>query len=281
MGSIAAKDVAALRKQTGAGMMDAKKALEESAGDVDAAKKWLRERGLAQAGKRSGRAAEQGAVDVMVDSGVGALAELTCETDFVAKGSDFADLLDEIVHVVAEHGDADIEAQPLRDSTAVEVVKEAAGRLGENIGLGRVVRFTSDDGLIDSYKHIQNDRGTIGVLVELGGVDASDAAAREVAHDIALHIASAAPVYLDRDEVPADVVTAEREVLENLSRNEGKPEQALPKIIDGRMNGWFKERVLLDQGFVKEPKRSVGSLLEDLGTDAHIRRFARVKIGEE
>ncbi|MEZ5170157.1 MAG: translation elongation factor Ts [Acidimicrobiia bacterium] len=278
---ISAKEVAALRKDTGAGMMDAKKALEENDGDVDGARTWLREHGLTQAGKRAGRAADDGAVDVMVDGGVGALAELTCETDFVAKGSEFAEMLDEIVHAVAEHGDDGIDGRPLRDSTVGEVVKEAAGRLGENIGLGRVARFTSDDGLIDSYKHIQNERGTIGVLVELGGVDPSSGEARDVAHDIALHIASAAPGYVRRDDVPTEIVEAEREVLENLSRNEGKPEQALPKIVDGRMNGWYKERVLLDQAFVKEPKRSVGSLLEELGGDATVRRFVRVKIGEE
>lgn len=278
---ISAKEVAALRKETGAGMMDAKKALEENDGDIEAARTWLREHGLTQAGKRAGRAADDGAVDVMVDGGVGALAELTCETDFVAKGSDFAELLDEIVHVVAEHGDEGIDGRPLRGSTVGDVVKESAGRLGENIGLGRVARFASDDGLVDSYKHIQNERGTIGVLVELGGVDPSSAEARAVAHDVALHIASAAPAYLSRDDVPAETVAAEREVLENLSRNEGKPEQALPKIVDGRMNGWYKERVLLDQGFVKEPKRPVGSLLEELGGDAAVRRFVRVKIGDE
>ncbi len=281
MADITAQDVAALRKQTGAGMMDSKRALEESAGDVEKARTWLREKGLAQASKRAGRATEQGAVDVIVDGQAGAIVELTCETDFVAKSSAFGDLLAGLTKLVLEAGDDELESKPFQDATVGEAVKATAGRLGENMGLGRVVRFETTDGLLDSYKHVQHERGTIGVLVELGGVDPTDDRAREVAHDIALHVASAAPRYLTRAEVPDKVVAAEREIFENLSRNEGKPEKALPKIVDGRMTGWFKEQVLVDQGFVREAKRSVGSLLESLAGDAEVRRFARIKIGEE
>ena len=135
--------------------------------------------------------------------------------------------------------------------------------------------------MLDGYKHVQNGRGTIGVLVDIGGVDPADAKAQEVAHDLALHIASAAPRYLSRDDVPADLVAKEREVLEELSRNEGKPENALPKIVEGRINGFYKDIVLLEQPFVRDPKTTVGKLVDGLGSGASVRRFARVKIGED
>ena len=137
------------------------------------------------------------------------------------------------------------------------------------------------DGLIEGYKHLQNDRGTIGVLVEISGVDPSDPKAVEIGHDIALHIASAAPRWVNREDVPADVIEAERAVLENLTRNEGKPEQAIPKIVEGRIGGFYKDNVLLEQGFVRDPKVAVGSLLSGLGTGAKVTRFTRVKVGEE
>lgn len=281
MPEFGAKDVAALRKATGAGMMDAKKALEASDGDADKAKDWLREKGLAGAGKRAGRAADQGAIDVVVVGTTGALVELNCETDFVAKGADFKAAVTTLAqHVVAE-GDENLADQAYEGSTVAEFLVLLSAKLGEKLELGRVVRYETPEGLLDGYKHIQNDRGTIGVIVELGGVDAADEKAKAVAHDIALHIASAAPRYVARDDVPADVVAKEREVLEALSRNEGKPEQALPKIIEGRLNGFFKDVALVEQGFVREPKTTVKQLLAALGPDATVRRFARVKIGEE
>jgi len=276
-----AKDVAALRKATGAGMMDAKKALEASDGDADKAKDWLREKGLAGAGKRAGRAADQGAIDVVVVGTTGALVELNCETDFVAKGADFKAAVTALAQHVVAGGDENLADQAYEGSTVAEFLVLLSAKLGEKLELGRVVRYETPDGLLDGYKHIQNERGTIGVIVELGGVDAADEKAKAVAHDIALHIASAAPRYVTRDDVPADVVAKEREVLEALSRNEGKPEQALPKIIEGRLNGFFKDVALVEQGFVREPKTAVKQLLADLGPDATVRRFARVKIGEE
>jgi elongation factor Ts len=283
MPDISAKDVAALRKVSGAGMMDCKRALEESEGDLEKAKTWLREKGLAAAGKRAGRAAEQGAVEVSVDGNVGALVELTCETDFVAKGEGFKSTVATLARQVAEQGE-DIASKPYAGDTAQTVdayVKHMAGTLGENIGLGRIARYEVPGGLIEGYKHIQNERGTIGVLVELSGVDPSDPKAVEVGHDIALHIASAAPRWVKRDDVPADVVEAERAVLENLTRNEGKPEQAIPKIVEGRIGGFYKDNVLLEQGYVRDPKVTVGSLLSGLGAEASVTRFVRVKVGEE
>jgi elongation factor Ts len=281
MPEISAKDVAALRKATGAGMMDCKKALEESGGNVDDAKDWLRERNLAGAGKRAGRAADQGAVDVVVDGNVGALVELNCETDFVAKGNDFKGFVTTLATAVAKNGDTDLATQKVDGSTVEDSITQLSGKLGEKIELGRVVRFESPDGLIDGYKHVQNERGVIGVLVELGGVDPKDPKVQEVAHDIALHIANSAPRYTRRDDVPPEEVDRERAVLEAQTRQEGKPEQALAKIVDGKLNGFFKTVVLLEQPFVKDPKATIESLVSGLGGDATVRRFARVKIGEE
>jgi elongation factor Ts len=284
MPEISAKDVAALRKLTGAGMMDCKRALEENEGDVERAKTWLREKGIAGAEKRAGRAAQQGAVDVVVEGPVGALVELSCETDFVAKSTDFKETVAALAQQVAYKGDTDLASQPYDadPSQAVEdVVKGMAGKLGENISLGRVVRYQSDGGLVDGYKHVQNERGTIGVLVEVSGVDPSDPKAVGVAHDIALHVASAAPRWVTRDQVPAEVVESERAVLENLTRNEGKPEAAIPKIVEGRLNGFYKDNVLVEQGFVRDPKVTVASLLTGLGPEAKVKRFVRFKVGEE
>jgi elongation factor Ts len=143
------------------------------------------------------------------------------------------------------------------------------------------VRLDAGGGLVDAYKHIQNDRGVIGVLVVLTGVDPSDAKAQEIAHDVALHVASAAPGWTRRDDVPPDVVEAERQVLENLTRNEGKPEDQIEKIVNGRLGGFYRDRVLVEQAFVKDPKTTIAKLVGQLGSDAAVQTFARVKIGEE
>jgi elongation factor Ts len=220
-------------------------------------------------------------VDVVVDAGVGAIVELNCETDFVAKGADFRDTVAALTKLVAEQGDADLESKPYDGGTVGDAVKQLGAKLGENVSIGRVARVESGDGIVDGYKHIQNERGTIGVLVEVGGVDPSDAPAREVAHDVALHVASAAPQYVTREDVPADVVEKERSVLEELTRNESKPEQAIPKIVEGRLNGFYKNTVLVEQPFIREPKTTVGKLLGELGKDATVRRFVRIQVGAE
>jgi elongation factor Ts len=281
MADFSAADVAALRKATGAGMMDCKTALEESGGDVEAAKDILRKKGLAGASKRAGRAADQGAIDVVVKGGVGAVAELTAETDFVAKGAEFTDTVARLAELAVEAGKEELAELEFEGTTVGEHVTQLAAKLGENVALGRIIVFETADGVLDGYKHVQNNRGTIGVLVEIGGVDASDAKAKEVAHDIALHVASAAPRWLSRDDVPAAVIEKERAVLEELTRNEGKPENALEKIVEGRLNGFYKESCLLEQGFVKEPKTTIQKVVEGLGAGAEVRRFARVKIGED
>jgi elongation factor Ts len=281
MAEVTAADVAKLRKATGAGMMDCKSALEATEGDLETAMDWLREKGLGKAGKLSDREATEGAVEAIVDGNVGALVELRCNTDFVAKSADFTALVGAIARAVVAEGDADVAALTVDGSTVGDTVTQMAATLGENVSLGRVVRFEASDGIVDAYKHIQNERGTIGVLVELGGVDAASDEARAVAHEIALHVSFAAPAYLTRDEVPADVIEREREVLEAKSRNEGVPEAKLAGAVTGRLNGFYKEVVLLDQPSVKDPKVSIQKLVEGLGAGASVRRFARVKAGEE
>jgi elongation factor Ts len=263
MADFTAKDVQRLRQSTGAGMMDAKNALQETSGDFDGAAKLLREKGLAASAKRSDRENVQGAVAVSVNGRAGAIVQLRSETDFVAKSPDFVKLVQELADLVAEKGEGAV-AERKEDVDGLKVA------LKENIELGDVVYFEAPDGaVIDSYLHVQNDRGVNAVLVELQG------GTREQAHDVAVHIAFARPEYLTRDEVPANVVEEARQELEAISRNEGKPEAALPKIVEGRMNGWYKDRVLLDQSFAKDEKQTVAQVLGD----AKVNRFAQVVIG--
>jgi elongation factor Ts len=213
------------------------------------------------------------------------IVELNCETDFVAKGDVFKDAVAKLARLVAAEGADDLASKSIDGESVDDFVKGMSGKLGEKIELGRVVRFETSDGLLDVYKHIQNERGTIGVLVEMGGVDQSSAQAKEVAHDIALHIAnrSTAPRYISRDEFPADAVAREREIFEKQTAEEGKPEQAWPKIIEGKMTGFYKGEggALLEQAFVKDNKVSIKALIETLGGGAEVRRFARVEIGAD
>ena len=264
MAEFSAKDVQKLRQVTGAGMMDAKRALEESGGDMEAAARWLREKGLAQSAKRSDRSAEQGAVSVTNTGSVAAAVELRCETDFVAKSPDFVALVEELVDAVAAKGE---EAVAERQAD----VENLGIALKENISVGRVVRFEAPAGaVLDAYQHEQNGRGVNGVLVELQGGD------QVLAHEIALHIAFARPDHLTRDEVPAEDVEKERQILEAETRNEGKPEQAIPKIVEGKLAGrFFAERVLLEQKYVRDPKQTIKQILGD----AAVNRFAQVEVG--
>jgi elongation factor Ts len=266
MADFSAKDVKQLRDLTGAGMMDAKKALTENDGDAEAAAKWLREKGLAQTAKRADRENTEGAVALATAGNAAAVVELKSETDFVAKSPDFKALADELAVAVARDGeDAAASFQGRLDDLKVT--------LKENLELGRVVRFEAAEGnVLDTYLHVQSERGKNAVLVELAG------GSQELAHDVAVHIAFARPAHLTRDEYPDDVVQAKREELEALSRNEGKPEAALPKIVEGRLTGFFKTApggALLEQAFVKDEKQSV----KDALGGAQVVRFAQVEIG--
>ena len=263
MSEFTAKDVQALRQSTGAGMMDAKKALQENAGDFEAATKWLREKGLAKAGAREDRDNSQGTVAVSTLDGVAAIAELKCETDFVAKSDQFSSLVQEIATLVAVEGPEAAE----KKAHAIDDLKVV---LKENIELGRVVRIEAAAGnVVDTYLHRQDGRGVLAVAVEVSGGNV------ELAHEIAVHVAFAKPKFLSRDQVPADEVAAERETLEGITRAEGKPEAAMEKIVEGRLTGWFKERVLLEQSYVKDEKVTINQLLGD----ASVARFALVSIG--
>ena len=258
-----AKDVQSLRQATGAGMMDSKRALETTDGDLEAAAKWLREQGLAASAKRADRDNAQGVVALHVVGPVGALVELKCETDFVAGSDQFKAEAETLAKLVVAGDERSVESRKAE-------LDDLKITLKENIELGRVVRLQAAPGeVLDSYLHVQGGRGVNGVLVVLAGGDTT------LAHDIAVHIAFARPKYLTRDEVPADVVAAERDTLETISRNEGKPEAALPKVIEGRMQGFFKGIVLVDQPYAKDDKQSISQLLGN----ASIVAFAQVEIG--
>jgi len=258
-----AKDVQALRQATGAGMMDAKRALETNDGDMEIAKQWLREQGLAASAKRDDRDNAQGVVALVVDGQVGAIVELKCETDFVASSEHFKLEAQELAHLVAAKGkDAIADRQDRLEDLKIT--------LKEKIEVGRIQRVeASGDAIVESYLHIQGGRGVNGVLVVMdGGTPA-------LAHDVAVHVAFARPKYLSRDDVPADVVASERQTLEAITRNEGKPEAALEKIVDGRMQGFYKTVALLDQPYAKDDKQSITQLIGA----ATISAFAQVEIG--
>jgi elongation factor Ts len=265
MADFSAKDVQKLRQESGAGMMDAKKALTENAGDYTKALQWLREKGMAGAAKRADRENTEGAVAVSITDSGAAIVELKCETDFVAKNADFVNLVNELANLVAQKGDAAVEEKKGE-------IEELNVSLKENIQLGRVVRFEgpAEGGRVrDSYLHVQADRGVNAVLVELEG------GSQELAHDIAVHIAFARPQYLAVEDVPAEEVEQQRKTFEAISRNEGKPEAALPKIIEGRLQGFYKDVVLAQQPYAKDEKQSIAQLLGE----AKITRFSQVVIG--
>ncbi len=269
MAEITAHDVKALRDATGAGMMDAKRALTENDGDSDAASKWLRDRGLGKAAERSSNANSEGAVAVAAspDGRAAALVQLRSETDFGAKSPTFVALARELAEAVATGGEGALDARK-------DAVDDLKVTLKENIDLGRIVRFEAGpDSILDSYVHVQNGRGVNGVLIELAG------GGPELAHDLAVHVAFGRPGYLTRDEVPAAAVDAERAAAESQTRLEGKPEAALPKIVEGKLSGWFKRvpgGVLLDQPFAKDDKKSVAQVLGS----ARLVRFAQAVIGD-
>jgi len=261
--SFTAKDVQTLRQSTGAGMMDCKKALEANNGDMEAAKQWLREKGLAASAKRDDRENTQGVVALSVSGNVGAIVKLKCETDFVAGSDQFKAEAQALAELVVAKGEAAV-------SERAAILEDLKITLKEKIELGEVARVEAVSGnVIDSYQHVQGGRGVNAVLVEVANGSA------DLAHDIAVHIAFARPKYLTRDEVPADVVDKERATLETISRNEGKPEAALPKIVEGRINGFFKDVCLVEQPYAKDDKQSVTQVLGG----ARIVRFAQIEIG--
>lgn len=278
--SISAADVKALREDTGAGMMDCKKALTDADGDVAEAKKILREKGLAAAGKRADRSAGEGLVVARIsdDETVGVLVEVNSETDFVAKGERFAQLGDAIADIAfAAGGTIDGDAKSAVDA----LVEDARIDLQEKIEFAGAVGFTTETGLVHAYLHSTGGWSDKGVLVELESDALDREKLRALAHDLSLHIQFARPPYLVREEVPEDVLASEREIAAAKARNEGKPEDIIERIADGVVNKYYKQNVLVDQAYVRDDKLNVQKWLDtESGGSARVVRFARFEVGE-
>jgi elongation factor Ts len=274
MANYSAADVKRLREFTGAGMLDCKNALVENDGDFDKAVEWLRVKGLKGAAKREGRTASNGLVAADVTDGVGTLVEINCETDFVAKSEPFqalaAQVLAQAVAVKATDAGALLTSELADGRTVQQLLDEGNASIGEKIEVRRVARLEAPH--VASYLHRTNPDlpAQIGVLV---AVDAPS----EVARDVAMHIAALPPTYLQREDVPADVVATERRIAEETAREEGKPEAALSRIVEGRVSGFFKENVLVEQKFAKDQSKTVQQVLKDAGV--HATGFARFRVG--
>ncbi|PRH77484.1 elongation factor Ts [Streptomyces solincola] len=277
MANYTAADVKKLRELTGAGMMDCKKALDEADGNVDKAVEALRIKGQKGVAKREGRSAENGAVVSLIagDNTSGVVLELKCETDFVAKSEKFLVVANALAAHVAATSPADLEgllgSEIESGKTVQAYVDEANANLGEKIVLDRFAQFSG--GYVSAYMHrtMPDLPPQIGVLVELDKENA------EVAKGVAQHIAAFAPKYLAREDVPAEVVETERRVAEETTRAEGKPEAAIAKIVEGRLNGFFKDATLLGQPYALDNKKSVQQILDEAGVT--LKRFARIKVG--
>ncbi len=263
MPDFTAKDVKSLRDATGAGMMDTKNALTEADGDRDAAAQILRQKGLSKVATLEDRENSQGTVAVARSGNVVALVELKSETDFSAKAQDFVDLVQQLADAVLEGGEDAVSGL----EGAIDDLKISKK---ENIELGKVARYEAADGNgLDAYVHVQDGRGSNGVIIEIEGAD------DDAAHEIALHCAFAKPDALSRDEIDSDLVEKARAGFEELTRKEGKPEQAVPKIVEGRLNSWYGDRVLPEQGLFGD-KETVQAKLGD----ARIVRFTQARIGD-
>lgn len=274
MANFTAADVKALREQTGAGMMDVKKALTEADGDAEKALEIIRLKGLKSLSKREGRQASAGLLAAQTDGTVGVLVEVNSETDFVAKNQKFIDMADEILQAAVEAGAGDVDsvlAAQLGEATVKDRVEGLIAVIGEKMEISHVAVVEGEH--VEAYMHRTNPDlpPQVGVLV------ATDAAGASVAHDVAVHIAALNPAYLDRASVPEEVVEAETRIATETTIAEGKPEKAIPKIVQGRMNGFYKSTVLLDQGFARDPKVSVGKIVDQAG--GKVTGFARIRVG--
>jgi len=273
MANYTAADVKALREKSGAGMMDCKNALDEANGDIEKAFEVLRLKGLKGVSKREGRATSNGLIVSRVSGGTGYLIELACETDFVAKAERFVALGEQIADSIVAAGAKDLDsalAAAHAGKSVADAINDEAAVLGEKVELRRVAAV-SDAG-VDAYLHRTSKDlpPQVGVLVAFDGN-------AETAHDVAVHIAAFSPSVLSRDEISAETVETERRIAEETARNEGKPEAALPKIVEGRVNGFFKENVLLEQDFAKDNKLTVQKVLDQSGTK--VSAFVRFRVG--
>lgn len=283
-----AAEVKALREQTGAGMMDCKKALTETDGDIDAAVDWLRTKGLAAAAKKAGRVTAEGLVGMAVDGAKAAVVELNAETDFVARNDQFQELVRELAAAAIDHGDnleALGNASLPSGKSAVQAVTDAIATIGENMTLRRTAQIAVSEGVIASYMHNATapNLGKIGVLVAMQS-SGDPAKLAEIGKQVAMHVAASNPLALSRDDVNQEDVARERAVLVEQAKASGRPDNIIEKMVDGRMRKFYEESVLLEQAFVINPDKSVGKAIEEvakeLGTPVVCTGFVRMALGE-
>ncbi len=283
--SITAAMVSELRKKTGAGMMDCKKALTETGGNMDEAVDFLRKKGLSAAAKKSGRVAAEGAVAAASAGSAGALVEVNAETDFVAKNDAFQAFVAGVRDVVLANDVADVDAlkgldYPGSGRTVAEELTHQIATIGENMSLRRFQRVDAGQGVVASYVH---GAGKIGVLIELQ-TESTDGRVEELGKQIAMHVAAATPQYLNRDSVPAEIVDKEKEIMRAKALDSGKPENIVDKIILGQINKYFGEVCLLEQAFVIDPDQKVGKVVEalakELGSEIKLNSYVRFQLGD-
>ncbi len=270
------QDVMELRKKTGAGIADCKKALTETDGDMEKAVDFLREKGIATAAKKASRIAAEGIVAAKVNGNVGALVEVNCETDFVAKGDQYKDFVYGVVDFVLAN---DVKSNEELISLKADETIAATAKIGEKIAIRRFVKYETANGVIESYIHMG---GKVGVLVEIEGCTCDSA--KELAHDVALQIAASKPLYLTASEVPAEVLDHEKEILRAQALNEGKPAAIIDRMVEGRVKKYYDEFCLVNQAFVKDPSLTIEKLVKSygdkMGKTLTIKRFARFEMGE-
>ena len=275
MANISIADIKALREQLGTGMVDTKKALEEAGGDIEKATEILRLKGAKGNAKRADRSTSEGLVAAKENgNGTATMVELACETDFVAKGEKFIALADKVLDAAAAAGATTVEealAAPAGSQTVAELIGDEAAILGEKVELRRIAVVNGEHFAIYLHKTSKDLPPQVGVVLGYTGDDA------ETARSIAQHISFANPTYLTRDDVPADEVENERRIVEEISRNEGKPEAALPKIIEGRLGAYFKQVALLEQEYARDNKLTISQVVKDAGIT--VSGFARFKVG--
>ena len=269
-------DVIALRQKTGAGVLDCKKALTETDGDMEKAVDYLREKGIAKAAKKASRIAAEGIVAAKIEGNTGVLVEVNCETDFVANGDKYREFVAGVADYVLKNDVKDAEA--LIEAKKDETI-EATATIGEKIAIRRFVKYTTESGIIESYIHMG---GKVGVLVEIAGCTCEKA--HELAHDVALQIAAAKPLYLNASEVPQEVLEHEKEILKAQALNEGKPAAIIDRMVEGRVKKYYDEFCLVNQAFIKDPSITIEKLVtnvgKEMGKTLTIKRFTRFEMGE-
>lgn len=269
-------DVVALRQKTGAGILDCKKALTETNGDMEKAVDYLREKGIATAAKKASRIAAEGIVAAKIEGNVGAMVEVNCETDFVAKGDQYKDFVNGVVDYVLKNDVKD--AEELIAAKNDDTV-EATAKIGEKIAIRRFEKYAAAHGMVESYIHMG---GKVGVLVEIDADNVNDDV-KAFAHDVALQIAAAKPLYVNKEDVPADVLEHEKEILRAQALNEGKPEKIIERMVEGRIVKYYEDFCVMNQKFVKDPEKTIAQVEKELSAkvgSVSIKRFARFEMGE-